>query len=281
MKKIYSLFAAVIVAATINAQAFTATYNFDAAPAPDNGTVTGSNITVSPFTAVGLTSTTTGNRFAWTNFPVTATPDMGKYFEVTLTPAADYKMTVTSITFRVQRSGTGPRTYAVRSSVDTYAANKPAAINNANPQLEIIPTNQFHFVNDGITMGQDGSSIVPIKIIDIAAPVTLRFYAYEAEAVTGTFSIDDVVFTGEVNSTLAVGDVNTMKNTLVKNTNVGNTIVFGAKANVQIINVNGQVVKTANVVENTSLDVSSLTKGMYIVSGEVNGERVSQKIIKK
>ena len=66
----------------------------------------------------------------------------------------------------------------------------------------------------------------------------------------------------------------------MKNTNVNNTIVFGAKANVQIISANGQVVKTAAVNENTTLDVSSLAKGMYIISADVNGQKVSQKVIK-
>lgn len=82
------------------------------------------------------------------------------------------------------------------------------------------------------------------------------------------------------NSVLAVSDVNSSKITLVKNSNVNKTIVFGAKANVQIISANGQVVKTAVVSENTNLDVSSLPKGMYIISADVNGQKVSQKIIK-
>ena len=82
------------------------------------------------------------------------------------------------------------------------------------------------------------------------------------------------------NSVLAVSDVNSAKITIVKNSNVNKTIVFGAKANVQIISANGQVVKTAVVSENTNLDVSSLPKGMYIISADVNGQKVSQKIIK-
>ncbi len=79
---------------------------------------------------------------------------------------------------------------------------------------------------------------------------------------------------------LAVTDIYGTGVKLVKNTNVNNTIVFGAKANVQIVNANGQVVKTAAVSENSNLDVSSLAKGMYIVTAEVNGQKVSQKIIK-
>lgn len=81
-------------------------------------------------------------------------------------------------------------------------------------------------------------------------------------------------------ASLAVSDVNGVKINLVKNSNVNNTIVFGAKANVQIISANGQVVKTATVSENTNLDVSSLPKGMYLISAEVNGQKVSQKIMK-
>ena len=86
--------------------------------------------------------------------------------------------------------------------------------------------------------------------------------------------------TPENTAMLAVSDVNGVKINLVKNSNVKNTIVFGAKANVQIISANGQVVKTASVSENTNLDVSSLPKGLYIISADVNGQKVSQKIIK-
>ena len=45
--------------------------------------------------------------------------------------------------------------------------------------------------------------------------------------------------------------------------------------------MNGQVVKSASVNENTSLNVADLAKGMYIVTGTVNGKAVSEKIIKK
>lgn len=284
MKKIYSLFAGVLLAATLSAQApsgnFKITYDFAEAPQPNVATVTGSNVTASSFTAIGLNATTTGNRFAWSGFPTSATMNENRYFEVTITPATDYKMTITSITFKVQRSGTGPRTYVVRSSVDSFVANKPAAINNGNPELEILPNNQFHFRND-ISSPQDGSSITPIKIIDIQAPVKLRFYAYDAEAPGGTFSIDDVEISGNVSSTLGTSDINGVKVNFVKNTNVTNAIVFGTKANIQIVNMNGQVVKTAAVIENTSLDVATLPKGMYIVTGVVDGKAVSEKIMKK
>ncbi|MBH1960843.1 MAG: T9SS type A sorting domain-containing protein [Flavobacteriia bacterium] len=92
------------------------------------------------------------------------------------------------------------------------------------------------------------------------------------------FFIDDIVVTAV---TQAVGDVNATNANLVKNTVVSNNILFAAKADVQIVSMNGQVVKSASVNENTTLDVASLAKGTYIVTGTVNGKAVSQKIIKK
>ena len=53
------------------------------------------------------------------------------------------------------------------------------------------------------------------------------------------------------------------------------------KANVKIYNVSGSLVKSASVEKNTSLNVSSLPKGIYVVTGEVNGQSVSQKIVKE
>lgn len=80
---------------------------------------------------------------------------------------------------------------------------------------------------------------------------------------------------------LAVKDLNASKSRLVKNTFVDNELVFGAKAEAKIFNLNGQVLKTVAANIGTSVDVSSLPKGIYIVSGNVEGKAVSQKIIKK
>ena len=80
---------------------------------------------------------------------------------------------------------------------------------------------------------------------------------------------------------LAVGNVNATKANLVKNTVVSNNILFAAKSDVQVINANGQVVKTASVNEGTTIDVSSLSNGIYLVSGVINGKALTQKVIKK
>ena len=83
-------------------------------------------------------------------------------------------------------------------------------------------------------------------------------------------------------ATLGVGDVVKTKYTLIANTIANDVLKFGADSkNVQIINANGQVVKTANVNNGSNLNVSSLAKGVYVVTGEVNGQQVSQKFVKK
>lgn len=95
----------------------------------------------------------------------------------------------------------------------------------------------------------------------------------------GTVSFDN--FSLVKKSDLAVIETDAKINNIVKNTVVENQILFGAKANVKIYNANGQVVKTASVNDGEALNVSALPKGFYVVAAEVNGQAVSQKIIKK
>lgn len=84
-----------------------------------------------------------------------------------------------------------------------------------------------------------------------------------------------------INSTLAVTDIISVKSAFVQNTQVTDAIHFGAKADVKIYSMNGQVVKTASVSNTRALDASDLQPGMYIVTGSVEGQPVSQKILKK
>ncbi|MCE3076725.1 T9SS type A sorting domain-containing protein [Chryseobacterium gwangjuense] len=81
---------------------------------------------------------------------------------------------------------------------------------------------------------------------------------------------------------LAVSDFGREKSLFVKNTFVkNNEIVFGANAkDVKVFNMFGQVVKTVSVKADGTLNVADLAKGNYIVTGTVNNEAVSQKILK-
>jgi len=198
---------------------FNVTYGFDLA-----GTTTGTtdptppptapDVTFSSFTAVGYTPSNPNatNRFSWTSNPggglnanddfsqFTGSLNMAVYFEVTLTPLAAIELEVDSIAFSMRRSGTGVRSYAVRSSIDSYAANLPAIINNGNANLGVGPGDELRWLFDATSNSadQDGSQVNPgASHAALTTPVTFRFYGWNAEAGTGTFSIDNVVIAGK------------------------------------------------------------------------------------
>lgn len=118
-----------------------------------------------------------------------------------------------------------------------------------------------------------------VNVTGATGAVTLKFEG--ATAANNRFFLDDIkVATG----TLAVTEINKGKSTanFVKNTFVkNNEITFGADVkDVKVYNMFGQVVKEASVKQNGTVNVAELAKGNYIVTGTVNKEAVSQKILK-
>lgn len=192
---------------------FTATFDF-AGVTTTSGTTDPSTVpaatglTFGSFTAVGLGANSSGSgRFSFTGWPLGATNssdvftgaiDLTKYYEVTITPASGKKLDLTKLAFTLQRSSTGIRQYAVRSSIDNYAANLPASINPANANLSVVASDIFQ-VADAATTAQDGSVITfGANHTNVTSAVTLRFYGFNAESSGGTFSIDNVVIEGVV-----------------------------------------------------------------------------------
>lgn len=144
-------------------------------------------------------------------------------------------------------------------------------------------TSDVTLTNSGSTNAYTGSinaaNWITIKLdlagVDIVSNKTLSLKIQKSS--TNALYVDDI----QSDASLAVIDTNKSKTTLVRNTKVNNEISFGEKANVKIYNVSGSLVKSASVEKNTSLNVSSLPKGIYVVTGEVNGQSVSQKIVKE
>ncbi|WP_312322069.1 T9SS type A sorting domain-containing protein [Soonwooa sp.] len=127
-----------------------------------------------------------------------------------------------------------------------------------------------------VTMVKGAFTTYTVNITGATGNVNIKF---EGEAASNSrFFIDDIRVTVP---TQAVTDTNATKVNLVKNTVVANEIIFGQEAKVSVINMAGQVVKTAEVKDNSRLDVSNLAKGTYVVTAIVNGKAVSQKVIKK
>lgn len=172
---------------------------------------TASNVTFSNFTAVGVSANSSAsNRFDFSNQPLgatdgsdvfTGTINLGKYYEMTVTPASGFSVNLSSITFTMQRSGTGIRQYSVRSSLDNFSINLSASINPPNSNLSVVSTPQPNIfqVTDTSTSANTGSTLtLDTSFSGIASPVTFRFYGYNAEGSSGTFSVDDVAINGTV-----------------------------------------------------------------------------------
>jgi predicted extracellular nuclease len=199
---------------------FTATYTFNSVTASSGLTdptpvPTVANLTLGSFTAVGTPANPNATvRFSFTNWPLggvngndsyaalTGALNPGEYFSVTLTPQPGFALHLTSLTFTIQRSGTGIRTYAVRSDAggDAFATNLPASISPANANLSVPADNVFFYAFDANTNAQNGSTVTltGANFQNITGPVTFRFYGWNAEASGGTFSIDNVTFNGDV-----------------------------------------------------------------------------------
>lgn len=202
-------------------QTFAATYDFslsttvsgttDPTPPP---VVTG--VTFGSFVAVGTPSANpnANGRFSFVGWPTGATSTVdtystmtgsintGEYYDVVLEPQSGYTLTLDSITFTVQRSGTGIRSYVVRTSVDAYAMNLPASV-TTNTNLSVVGTNEFFWNLDAITTAQNGS-MINLTGAATTSSVSFRFYGWNSESSTGTFSIDNVIFFGSVSNSTAV-----------------------------------------------------------------------------
>lgn len=181
----------------------------DPSPLPPGS---GFGISTSAFSCVGAGgpsfNPTAAGRFSFSNWSLGATNGSNvftstsdsthKYYEVTVTPDQFVSMDLSSISFRIQRSGTGVRQFFVRSSVDGFTANLTAGVSPANAAIAIVSTNKFQ-IADATTTAQDGCIITlgGAAFTGLTVPVTFRFYGVNAEAPAGSFSIDNVVITGK------------------------------------------------------------------------------------
>ena len=198
-------------------QTFTATYNF-ASVTTTSGTTDPTAVPVATGLTFGSFNSSIGTnpgaagRFSFTGWPTGATNgsntfsgsiNTSSYYTLTITPTIGYSIDINSITFTLQRSGTGIRQYVVRSSLD-YNTNLPASISPSNANLSTVATDVFQ-VNDATTAAENGSTITLGSAYDaLTSAVTFRFYGFNSEAAGGTFSIDNVVFSGVASGNPAI-----------------------------------------------------------------------------
>ncbi|HEY6160799.1 MAG TPA: PKD domain-containing protein [Bacteroidia bacterium] len=233
MKKIFTLVLSICTFVLAHAQSFTGTYTF-ASVTTTTGTTdptpppTATGLTFGAFSATGTPANPNANgRFSFVNWPtgatnandnyssLTGTTDPNEYYEVTLSPAVGYSIALTGITFTVQRSGFGIRTYSVRSSLDNFATNLTASV-NSNTNLSVQGGDIFFWNFDATTSAQNGSTITlgAPNFNALTAPVTFRFYGWNSESGTGTFSIDNVVFAGTATALQVLADFSASPDTV-------------------------------------------------------------------
>ncbi|SEW03624.1 T9SS type A sorting domain-containing protein [Kaistella antarctica] len=246
MRKFYSLFAAVILAASINAQG---AENFETRTPTAGTAYEAINFVGQDLTTWSLTTSkilAAGNGDAITG--------QSALLNKNGTISILFPNGVGNLKFQYRKAFTGATVRKIEVSVDGVLVNTTAGFGGTSGASTTIYDYSFD-------INKSESTTIEIKVT--GAQTTLDNFSWTEAGV------------------LAVGNVNAKNASLVKNTVVGNTLMFSAKADIQILNMNGQVVRTESVTENTSLEVSSLAKGMYVVTATVNGKAVSQKIIKK
>lgn len=167
-------------------------------------------VIMSPFTAHGVASQpSTDDMFSFSGWGTGATDgdnvfanltgslNTSKYYSFTITPQPRYAFILDSLSFKVGRSATGPRTYAVR--ISNFTANTGGVVYPSNPNLQTVPGTgvTFFFVNDDEQTQSGTFALLNPAPTALNTPLEVRIYAWNAEDADGTFSVDDVRMHGK------------------------------------------------------------------------------------
>ncbi|KMQ59885.1 hypothetical protein ACM39_18155 [Chryseobacterium sp. FH2] len=172
-------------------------------------------------------------------------------------------------------------------NVNMGGNGKIALMSNDTTINGTAPTGAIDFVGMGTANASEGGDTAPAGSTTNAifrsnggctdTNNNAADFVLAAVAPTNSASPTNVCTTLSVNDIISLNKANFVKNTFVKE----NGITFGSDAkDVKIYNMLGQVVKSASVKADSNLDVSELGRGNYIVTGTVNNQPVSQKILK-
>lgn len=124
----------------------------------------------------GATAAAAGNAFSGTSWN-TAALDPTAYYSFTITPSSTTALTLLNLALDDQKSGTGPTTAVIRSSLDGFTAD--------------LVTFTTH------TAIATGHTTLPLgaAFANLTAPVELRIFGFGATAAGGTWRIDNVALT--------------------------------------------------------------------------------------
>lgn len=262
MKKFYSLLAAVAITATINAQT--------------TATITINTTSIGGTAALGTGNYNGGAERTWTtnaiDFGGKAITGNANNTPVAGAAAGSNIQTQANNGFIYNTTALPGKIISL--TINSVGTARESSLFGGSARL-VNNTTADYTVTGGTQVG--AASTTGWTATDLEG-TDYRFFAVKRVASAAYITSIVVVYESP---TMAVVDATKGKANLVKNTIVSNELIFGASAKVSVYNAAGQVVKTAEVSENSKLDVSGLVKGTYVVTGLVNGQAVSQKIIKK
>ncbi|MCX6214779.1 hypothetical protein [Spirosoma sp.] len=165
-------------------------WNFEGAPgsltAAAASTITADNAAFgSEVTNVTFVAGNGGGRaYTGTGWNVTS-PDANKYIQISLGPVASYTMALSQLSFDEQRSGTGPTTWVLRSSLDNFTADI-----NTTPTSTTSPTSNGSFTSRVVSLSANTA------FQNLSAPITFRIYGYGASGPGGTWRFDNIQVSG-------------------------------------------------------------------------------------
>ena len=120
----------------------------------------------------GISAAANFDRFNSENWTLNTSIDNTDYLEFSVSPLAGKMFSITNITVKCMRSGTGPLSFALRSSNDAYSTDIDAVVTIAD-----LLTVQTLSYNTSFT--------------NLTSTLTFRLYGYNAEGTSGTWGPGD------------------------------------------------------------------------------------------
>jgi endonuclease YncB( thermonuclease family) len=175
------------------------------------------NVAAASMSINGITLPTNPNRLGGSNWAL-ATRDTNKYYEFTVTPNSGYQFTPSSFNFIWDRSGTGPNTLSIRSSIDNYASDIVV--------ITGVAGNLSNF-----------NSINVSSLANIQSTTTFRVYAYGATGTAGTGGFDS---SANINNVILFGSTSLITGPTASVINGSTSVCDGDSAVIAINIIDGR-----------------------------------------
>ena len=258
MKKIFTILSVLAISTTAFSQELLTNPGFEAGLAPWASGPTGS------YTAPVISTSDVHSGTQSAGYPgVTATT--GFFQNV---PVTDGKTYVISFWYKSAGDDADTRLWSVYKT----AAGVPV-YTTANADTDAFRTNNGYLPSAAVWTKHTAE--MPAGTGATNLDVAVRAYNNATVAQFDDFSLMD-------KATMAVTDVTSFDKAIKMNTNIKDalTVILPARATVNIYTAEGKLVSSNRINSGESINTSSLTKGMYIVTVDNGSAKVSRKVMK-